>query len=300
MAEILSGSGFEFELSSVGGIWRWSVCANNIYGLGQLYQVDNIRTPYGILQQTLIPIPSDVIDSMSNSILQIKQQFAPLMYLVSPSSLIFTGSVTEGGSSIEIGEVTLQNVGAFGSFMDVTATSGSPWLRADPISAKGISKNSTTKFKIYANPTSLLNSGSPYSGTIIFQDNRVPSTVITATIILTVNPRPVITATPSDIILSYNLISQSAGGAQQLTIQNNGVINSVLNAALAKVLAQPWWTFTPISVGPLASGANSIITISVVSGSVPGVQGTYTDKLRVSSSNATNSPTDINITLIVS
>jgi hypothetical protein len=299
MAGILSGSGFRFETQSVGGTWRWVVFANNTYGTGQLYQVSDITTPFGILQQALIPIPDDVIACMNQSILDIKQQFAPLMSLVSPSSLIFSSSVTEGDSAISVGEVIVQNAGAFGSFMDVTATTGAPWLNVDPSFVKSLNKGEQASFDIIANPLNLLNVNSPYSGTVILQDNRVPSTMLTATVVLVVKPRPVIGVSPANINLSYFLTSNTAGGAQQLVVENSGPVDSILNATLSKVNGQTWWTFVPTVVGPLGVGGTSIVTISVVTANAPQQQGTYADTLRITSPNAANSPVDVPVILVV-
>lgn len=299
MTGVLSGSGFEFQIESIGGTWRWSVSSNFTQGIGSLYFVNNIRTPFGLLQQALIPIPDAVIAAIYDSIQSIKQQFSPLMTLVSPNSLIFPGTTTEGDSAFVLGTVILQNSGAFGSFMDLTATSSAPWISASPTFANGLAKNEQASFDIIVNPVNLLNANSPYSGTVIFQDNRVPSTQLTANIVLTVNPRPVIGVDPNSIGLVFYSSSMVPGSNQSLTIENLGVLNSTLVAILAKVSNQSWWTFTPSSVGPLASGASSIVTISLVTGNVPANPGTYTDTLRVSSINASNSPVDVPITLTV-
>lgn len=299
MAGVLSGSAFDFETESFGGIWRWSVNASNTYGTGRFYQVTDIFTPFGLLQQALIPIPDDVIGCMNQSILDIKQQFAPLMSLVSPSSLIFSAAATEGDQSFSIDSVTVQNSGAFGSFMDVTATAGAPWLTVDPNFAKTLGKGEQASFEIIANPSNLLNANSPYSATINFQDNRVPATVLTATVVLVIKPRPVIGVNPANLNFIYYLSTNTPSGAQQLTVSNSGPMDSLLNATLAKVQNQPWWTFTPSTVGPLGVGGSSIVTVSIVPSSAPQQQGTFVDTLRISAFNASNNPVDVPITLTV-
>lgn len=299
MAGVLSGTGFQFEVESIGGTWRWTVNSNYNQGTGSLYQVSNILTPYGPLTQTLIPIPDDVVVAIYDSIQAIKQQFSPLMSLISPSSLIFSGSATEGDSAQILGTVVLQNTGAFGSFMDVTATAGAPWIQVSPTFAKGVAKNETISFDIIVNPLNLLNANSPFTGTVIFQDNRSPATTVTASIVLTVNPRPVIAVDPSSVSLVFYTSNMSPGGAVAFEVENVGILNSALSATMAKVSNQPWWTFTPSSVGPLASGASSIVTVSIVTASVPSNQGIYTDTLRIFSTNASNSPVDVPVTLTV-
>lgn len=299
MVQTISGIGFDFEVESIGGTWRWSVISNHIPGYGSNYQITNIKTPFGLLQQTLIPIPDVVISSMNDSILSIKQQFSPQLHVLSPPTLIFTGSATEGDSAINLGEIEVQNVGAFGSFMNVTATASAPWLSADPTALNDITKNDTGFFTVIVNPSNLESNISPYTATIILQDNKVPATTVTASVVFTVNPRPVIVTDTGVLGFTYYISTGSSTGALQLTITNGGPMNSVLSATLTKAMNQPWWTFTPSSVGPLASNASSIITISIVNGQVPLNPGTYTDKLRISSNNAANSPTDVTITLTV-
>lgn len=299
MSGILSGSGFEFQTQSIGGTWRWSVISNHIPGYSSSCQVDNIRTPFGILQQTLIPIPDDVIFAISQSIQDIKNQFAPLMHLVSPSSLLFTGVATEGDPALSLGSLVVQNIGAFGSFMDVSATSGSPWIFVDPVTESDIARNDIGTFNLSASPVNLLSASSPYSGTVNLQDNRSPSTTVTATVVLTINPRPVISPSVVNLGFVFYASTYSSTGSQQLVIQNIGPINSTLNTTFAKVGNQPWWTFTPNNVGPLSSGSSGIVTISIVNANSPMNQGTYIDKLRIISPNASNSPIDITITLTV-
>lgn len=299
MAGIVSGIGFSFQVESVGGTWRWIVVSNHIPGYGSLYQVKDIITPYGILQQTLIPIPDTVIDAISDSINSIKQQFAPQMIILNPSPLILVGSATEGDALKELGEINVQNNGAYGSFMNVTAIASAPWLVIDPTYINDLSKGESGKFKIYANPANLDSGISPYLATITIQDNRVPATVSTASIVFTVNPRPVITVDALSLSFNYYRNTQTSTSALQLAVSNSGPINSILEASIAKAQNQAWWTFSPASVGPLSSGSNQTVAVSILNQNVPLNQGTYTDKLLVSSNNASNGPVEVSISLTV-
>jgi len=299
MATQVAAGGFTFSQVSVGGTWFWTIQANNILGANQLYQVVDIITPFGKITDAAIPIPGDIITAMANCLLQFQQQLAPLLYLVNPIPPIFNLTVTEGDASSQAGIVTIQNIGAFGSFMTAVANPDVPWLSASPPLISGMNKNDQAQFTFVINPATLISSSSPYTGHINLQDNRTPPTVIPATINVTVLPRPNILLSTSSIALTWMVSLGSGGGSQQVTITNNGPAGSILNFNLAKVRnCSPWLTFTPAYGGPLAQGASAIVTFSLVTQNIP-IPGTYTEVIQVVSSNASNSPQTITVTLIV-
>lgn len=299
--EIVTQGGFSFSVPSVGGTWSWTLQANNVQGAGQLYQFVGITTPYGPLQDaTYIPIPADVIVAMADSLTQFQQQLNPMLALVSPAQTIFNTTITEGDPGSTISTTLFQNVGAFGSFMSVTATPDVQWLSPQPSLVSGLGKNNQGQTQVKLVPSSLLAINSPYVGHVNLQDNRSPSTLIPLTFQINVLPRPQISVSSVSITLSYSLLTASAGGAVSLTVQNSGPVNSILNFSLSKLFNNsPWLAFTPGSGGPLSSGQNSIITFSVVSSNAPAIAGTYTENVGVLSTNAGNSPVQVTISLIV-
>lgn len=298
MGSIVSGGCFDFKIESTGGYWSWSVRADNTQGLGQYYFVDNIYTPYGPLFNTQIPIPSDVITSMSTSIIDIQNQLSPLLALNnSDSSFIFT--ITEGDPNVFIGTVEVQNIGAFGSFMTATATPSVSWLTASPSSLDSIGKNEIGSFNFTLLTNTLLNSNSPYSGVINLQDQRTPPTIIPIVVSVVVLPRPVISTNITTISLTYIIVTGTPGSAQALTIQNAGPVGSQLNFTTSKLGNASWLTVTPSSGGPLNSGDTDQITFSVVSASVPMSPGTHNETVRISSPNASNGYVDISVILTV-
>jgi hypothetical protein len=298
--ETVISTGNTFRLQSTGGWWTWVVTADNTFGVGQLYQVDGIVTPYGRLVDVSVPIPGDVIAAMADTITQMQQLLAPLLAYVAPFTPTFTVTVTEGDPILNVGIIPIQNAGAFGSFMSVVATSDVPWTTASPPSIIGIGKSETAQISVQVSPAALLATSSPYTGHVNLQDNRNPPTNLQVTLNVTVLPRPMIGAAPSPVGLTYSLAAHSSGGPAMLTITNIGPLNSQLTFTAAKLINDsPWLAFTPTGDGPLASGGTSILTLSVVSAGVPFAPGTYVETLRIMSLNASNSPIDVPVQFVV-
>jgi len=301
MTADVSGSCFKFDIASTGGTWAWTVRSNNLQGLGQLYEVIDITTPWGPFTVTEIPIPGDVVTSMADSLTQVQNQLAPLLALVDPTAITFNVTIVEADPNQEVGTVAVINVGAFGSFMTATATPDSAWLNTTPASVSGLARNDQANFNISLLTATLLNSGSPYNGRITIQDNRVPPTSVEISVTTTVLPRPEIDVSPAAIGLTFISSTGVPGGAQQLTIENSGPAGSSLEFTVAKLHnTSPWMDFTPSSGGPLAPGSTAIITISVDTARASGLApGSYNDTLRISSTRASNSPVDVLVTLTV-
>lgn len=293
----VSGGGFSFTKTSVGGVWSWTVRASNIIGAGQSYQVVDIATPFGRMTDASIPLPGDVVLAMAESVTDFQQQLAPHLSLVSGVPSSFSVIVTEGDPASSIGNVSVVNTGAFGSFMDATATPGAPWLTTSgPV--RGLGKNQTGSFNIQILPQSLLSSGSPYSAQVLISDDH--GNIVPITVSASVLPKATILASSLAISLSYSLSTSTASGAQQIDVTNSGLSGSVLYAQIAKVQnCSPWLTVSPVSVGPVASGDSAQVTFSVSIPGVPAVPGTYTETVALSSRGATNSPQNVVVTLTV-
>ncbi len=300
MVTSVNGGSYEFKQESVGGYWYWVVRANNTQGVGQLYDIIDISTPYGLLINTQIPIPGDIIYAMRDSLKDVKSQLASLLALIQPATTLFTVTITEGDSDIDIGTVSFQNIGSFGSFMDVTSTPDSPWLSVSPSFINGIEKNGNSSISISLLTSTLFNSTSPYSGIINLQDNRDIPTIIPITITVIVLPKPVIYVLPSSMSFMFTLSTSTPSSPQILTITNSGLLGSILNYNITKLGNADWLDATPNIGGPISSGSSSTSTISLVSGKQPSTPGTYMETIRISSINASNSPIDVQITLVIS
>jgi hypothetical protein len=298
---VVAGGCYGFNIGSVGGTWSWTVQVDNTQGLGQLFKVQDINTPYGSLYTAMIPIPGDVILAMADSLSDVQGQLAPQLALTQGSVSSFNIVITEGDSNVNIGSVGVQNVGSFGSFMVATATPTVSFIQTTPSYIGDLGKNDTGNFDFTLLTGTLLNASSPYMGTVNLQDNRNVPTTVPISFTITVNPRPVISAVPLSLAFTHSLSLGTSSGAQQVEIENVGPASSVLNFTLARVNNNsPWIDFIPTSGGPLNSGDSTLITFSVVKANVPLSPGVYQDTIRVSSPNAANSPVDITVALTVS
>jgi hypothetical protein len=295
---VVGGGSFQFSLSSTGGIWRWSVQADNIQGAGQFYSVTDILTPYGKIIDAAIPLPGNVVLSMAGSIEQVMQQLSSYLDVIGP--VIFNVIVTEGGPQVIVGVTQIQNSGAIGSFLTALSSSDSPWLFSNPTAISGLGRGQSGQFSLKINPGILLFTDSPYTGRVNLQNSQNLSTVIPILVNVTVLPRPEILVSPIVINLFFSLITESSNGAQQLTVTNDGPVGSVLDFTTAKLQNNsPWLAIIPTTGGPLNAGESSIITLSLMNSNVPRIPGTYSDILRVQSSTASNNPVDVPVNLIV-
>lgn len=300
MMEIVTGNRTTFKQASTGGFWSWTVTANNVTGISQLYQVEDINSPFGRIIDVAVGIPADVILSMADSIGQVQAQFAPLVSFIQPFNPNFYITVTEGDPISNIGFIPIQNIGSFGSFMTAVATPDVPWLSASPPSIAGMGKGDQAQFASSVRPATLLSADSPYTGRINIQDNRNPPTLLPVTVTVTVLPRPIVLPTPGSVSLTYNLASMSPSGAVTFVITNIGPVGSQLNFVVDKLLNNsPWLAFTPNSGGPISPSGTAIITLSVISAGVPLFPGLFTEIIRITSPNAGNSPVDVQVNLTV-
>ena len=296
----VSGGGFSFSCVHASGTWSWTVVVNNVRVLGATHDVSNVMTPWGRLYDVAVDIPGDVITAMSESIATVKQQFAPVLSLVSPIPPVFNVIVAEGDPDAQIGSATFRNSGAFGSLLDLTATPSVPWLASSPSAVNGLPQNGQASFSGTVLTASLLSSGSPYSGSINVMDKR-GGTSIPVVVTVVVLPRPTISVSPSSVILTYIILTGTPGAPQTLRVTNSGPPLSSLSFSVAKVQdTSPWLAYSVPAHSPLPAGSYVDVGLSIISSGVPMCAGTYSDTLRVSSLNASNDHVDVPISLIVS
>lgn len=291
------GGGFRFSVPATGGDWSWEVAVNNIRGDGQKINIRDIRTPFGPIYTTEIPIPDSVILAMADSVSQFQQQLSPQVFLLSQSS--YTLTVTEADPASQIATIIFENVGQLGSYMSVAVTPDSPWLTANPPSISGIMKNGQGQSSIQIAPASMLAVNSPYTGHVNLQDNANPPNTVQVTFNVTVLPRPTIGTSTLNINLSYSM-TMGAGGSQTLVITNTGPATSLLSFSLSRVLScSNWLDINPISGNNVPSAGTVNVLFSVDTNHIPALPGTYVETIRISSNNATNSPVDITVSLTI-
>lgn len=296
----VSGSAFEFSLESTGGLWRWKVLSQNVYGAGVSYEVVDVCTPWGSLYQTAIPIPADVVSAMAGAIVDIQQQLAPLLVLSNPSQTSFVIVMTEGDPNLVAAEIPFFNGGAFGSSLTATSTPSVPWLKAEPGQVGSLGKNDYGQFAVTLLTGSLVSSSSPYLGVVNMQDNRVPATIIPIAFSVSVLPRPIVAVDQPTISFTWYQMTSSGDGPFIVTVSNSGPPNSIMDWTAGRVQnTSPWLSFSPSSGGPLSSGDGEGVQLALVSSSIPSIPGVYTDVVRFSSANSLNGYADVAVTLTV-
>lgn len=296
MTSVIGGD-FRFSVPATGGDWSWEVAVHNIRGDGQKINIRDIRTPFGPIYTTEIPIPDSVILAMADSISQFQQQLSPQVFLQSQSSYTFT--VTEGDPASEIATILFENIGQLGSYMTVAITPDSPWLTANPPSISGILKNGQGQSAIQIAPVSMLAVNSPYLGHVNLQDNANPSNNAQVTFNVTVLPRPTIGTSTLTISLSYSM-SLATGNSQTLVITNTGPLTSLLSFAISRIIHNSkWLDINPMSGNSIPSAGTVNVLFSIDTHHIPALPGTYIETVRISSPNATNSPIDIVVTFDV-
>lgn len=292
----VSGGGFKFSQCTKFGTWEWEVVSQNDKCGPQNFFVSNINTPYGLFTSVSVPIPAEVINAMYQSVFDMISQLSPKIMLVGQSS--FSLTVTEGDPDTFVGNTVLTNAGAYGSVMSVSATQSAQWLKSRPTSMDGVGKNQQVSFESIVKPTLMSFSNSPYSGTISYQDNT--GNTVVASFAIAVLPRPMINASSTSIVIGFYICTVSNTGPISLTITNSGPVGSSLSFNVSKVQNQSnWLLISPTSAGPIPSGGSVNISLSLDPDKAPRIPGVYTDIIRISSNNASNSPIDIPFTLNV-
>lgn len=270
---------------------------SSLQGPGQSYQIQDIYTPYGPLNIAAIPLPAEVVQSMSVSITDVQSQTKPKMTLISSQTSFSTG-ITEGDPRKSVCSVQIRNDGGFGSFLSAYATPDVPWLSVLTPEITGVERGETASFGIDLVPDNMLALQSPFVGHVTIQDVSDLASSVTVTVTVVVNPRPKIGVSTQHVSMTWS-ISEQTTSSQHVVISNDGPGTSSLNFSIMKVLGVPWLTVSPDFGGPLASGETKTIILSVLGSSMPVSLGDHTETIRVFSPNASNSPVDIVVTLTV-
>lgn len=292
------GGGFSFNLaSSAGGTWQWTVAAMNLQVPSLPYQIQDITTPYGPMNVAAIPLPADVVQAMAQSITDVMNQIKPRMTLVS-SQTSFSVGVTEGDPRRSVGAVQIRNDGGFGSFLSASATPDVPWLVVLTPEITGIARGATAQFNFDLVPDALLAAQSPFTGHVTIRDVADATSFITITVTVLVIPRPAINVSTQNVAMLWS-VSNATPVVQYVTVTNSGPGTSNLSFTTTKLTNAPWLMISPESGGPLPAGTGQTLTFSIRGSSVPQPIGTYTETVRVYSTNASNSPIDIQVTLTV-
>lgn len=298
LANNLQVHDYQFELATAAGKWRWTTRLD-VSGYGPVYSVRDIRSPYGLLRDS-IPLPGEVVSSMAESIDELKSNFSSHILAGPPSSLTFT--VDEGRGYSEPQSVIITNDGVYGSILGASVTQSAAYVRVTPANIGNLAANESGQFDVDVSSTSLLATSSPYSETLTIQDPGATNSpqLVPVTIIV----RPKATISTDVVLLTFTATKPLSGPfdpvtPQTFTVQNTGPSGSVLDFEVNKLTGlSPWLTGIVPSTGLLASSGTQVVTVTVVPPSTLG-WGTHTEFLRVAGYSS-NSYIDVEIRLVIS
>ncbi len=207
--------------------------------------------------------------------------------LTATPSLTFTYTI--GGSAPAAQPVAVGSTGGAIPYTDVAASAIS-WLAAAPAGA-----TTPTGLTASVNPAVLTGiQPGTYPGTITLSSPFATNNGLQVSASLVVNPEPTLTITGSTLssnTLTFNMTDLgSLPAAQTLNVAASN--SSAIPYTVAVTLGNAWLSATP-------SGSNTPGTVSVAILANSLTPGTYNGALQISSTQASNSPQTINVTLVV-
>lgn len=281
-----------------GRVWRWKT-RMDVSGAAPSFTIIDILTPWGPLRDS-IPLPGEVVQGMSESIVSLMANYRPMILVGPPTSLIF--SVDEGrGFSLPL-NASVTNTGVYGSLLSGTLVVSAPFIHVTPTVVPHLAANQAGSFQVSVDSTDLLASSSPYAGSISIQDTTAPNSP--QMLPITINVRPLAVITTDVATLVFHVTRPLSGPypaipTQQFTVQNAGASGSLLDFQIERLtgLSQDWLEgFSPITGTLHASSTSNItVTIAPIEGWMP---GTYEETLRVSGYSF-NDHTDVLIRLVI-
>lgn len=291
----LRTSQYQFQQDTATGRWSWFTVMN-LSGVGPTFSIERITSPYGVLRDS-IPIPGEVVESMSQSISEVRTQFPPNI-LLNPTAI--TLDLDEGRGFSEPVTVSLTNNGVFGSLLGASLATSAAYVTVTPALLGNLASNEAGEFEVAADSSELLAINSPYVESVTVTDSTAANNPQTLTVTINVRPKSEISVTPTT--LTFTVVKPLTGNfpiipSQTFEIENTGPAGSVLNWQVQKVGCVNWLqSFAPVS-GSLDSGETETITVAVAPPSSTG-KGTFTETLRVSGYSS-NDYVDVTITLVV-
>jgi len=287
---------YQFQVTLISGVWKWTTRVDVSQAVATT-QIRDVITPYGLLRDS-IPIPGEVVQSMADSIEDVRQAYTPSI-LLSPTSLDF---ITDEGRGVSVAKsVLLTNNGILGSLLAATVTSSVPYVFPMPANVDSLVAHASGSFDVSADSTNLLAVGSPYPASLTVQSAAAPNSPQVIPVSIVVRPKAVITPVPTS--LSFNVAAPLTGDfppipSQQILLTNTGLATSVLDYQIRKLVGVPWLvSFAPV-FGSINGGASQPIIVVVAPASSMG-PGSYTETLRITGYSS-NMCVDVVVTLNIS
>lgn len=289
---------YQFELPVSSGKWKW-VTRLDVSQSNPAFYIRDVISPYGLLRDS-IPIPGEVVQSMAQSIQDLKDNFKPHILVGPPTSLTFL--VDEGRGTSLPQTLILTNDGVYGSLLGMSLTPSAAYVRVTPGSVGNLAFNESGQISVDVNSTSLISENSPYAESVTIQDSTATNSPRNLPITIVVRPKATIRVTPS-LLFTFTVAKPLTGDfpaipAQTFNVANIGPTGSVLDYTVKKLLGLSDWlpSFLPSS-GTLTTVTSDTVTVTVAPASTLLV-GTYTEKLRVAGYSS-NSYIDVEIRLVI-
>jgi hypothetical protein len=299
MTNRVLGGGFEFSVNATGGEWRWKVVTNNSAGASQKYQITDIRSPFGDMRSSDIPIPDSVLDSIHESLNTFREQLRPELLVTTPTNIPIYSS--EGSPEVLLSPVMFTNTGALGSVMDVFVTSDVYWLSPVTGFVRGIGKNGMASVQATVHSDTLYSVGSPYVGTLSLSHTGSDQVV---NIIYTVylSPKPEITLDTAVLNFVYDISSDLASADISINVMNTGLPDSMLSLSVLKSINNsPWLIITGGEMENIPSGYSQTVMFSIDKSMVTKRPGYYQESLLFkATNNESTTPITVPVLLIVS
>lgn len=300
MTYALKGSGYNYSLNTSSGTWTWSVDQTTDPSSPEPIIVKDIRSPFGRLDQVQFPIPGSVMTAIYESIQDFQQFLYPDLTFASGSPTSLSITVTQGDPVTAVGLYSITNSGSYGSSLNVSNSVTNSYLSVSPATAGGITKYETSNVQVYVNPLVLSSLSSPYTAAVISTSTTDPSDTLSVPVVITVLPQPTIDVEFPQFYLTYDRTSGTYTTSVTQNIENVGPASSLLTVFISKVInSSPWLSISANTIQNLGSGDVGSFTLDVVSACLPGLDGVYSEVVRVYSSNSTNGPVYFNVALTV-
>ena len=300
MTYVLKGSGYRYSVETSVGIWSWSVDQSTDPSSPEPILVQDLRSPFGRLDQVLVPVPGSVLSAIYESIQDFQEFLTPNLVFSPGSPVSLSLSVTQGDSMTSVGSLVISNNGAYGSTLSIAGSVEDSYLSVNPGYAGGVAKNNTASFTVYVDPNVLDYSSSPYTSTVTFANSNNLLNQVVAPITINVLPQPIIEIEHNQLDFVYNRTSGVFTGPLDQLVYNSGPVASLLTVLISKMSnCSPWLSLSSWTLTNIAPGDFKTVVLSLNNTYFPGLDGVYREVIKVYSPNSSNGSIMFNVVLTV-
>lgn len=301
MTYSLRGSGYNYSAETSSGTWTWKVEQTTDPSSPDPILVYDLRSPFGRLDQVSIPIPGSILNAIYESIQDFEQFLYPDLSFASGSPTVLSITVTQGDPITTVGTFSVTNSGSYGSSLDIANSVSNTYLSVSPPTSGGITKMENASISVFVNPAVLSSTSSPYISSAIVSNISDPTDNLAVPVTINVLPQPILDVQFSQFNLTYNRTTGSYTTSVVQNVSNVGPATSLLTVFIAKVINNSsWLSVSANTIQNIGSGDTESFNLTVVSSCLPGLDGVYSEVIKVYSVNSSNGPIFFNVVLTVS